>query len=66
MALGGGPAHHPVKVLEVHWVPERREWEVQVRAVSDDGEPDAWASYDGAESELDQLLGIARDTITGG
>lgn len=66
MGRDKGSIHHPVKVLEVHWVPERREWEVQSRPVTDAGEPGAWATYMGAEGELAQLLGIAHDTVTGG
>lgn len=55
-----------VKVIEVFYVPETKTWEVNMRPVSDDGEPGAWASHDAPGDGLAELLGIARDTVTGG
>jgi hypothetical protein len=54
--------HRYVKVAEVHWCEETRSWTVQARA----GEGSGWTHYDGHEGELDDLLAIARDTMTGG
>lgn len=51
-----------VKLMEVHWCEETRTWTVQARA----GEGSPWADWDGAEDDLDDLLSLARDEMTGG
>jgi hypothetical protein len=56
-----------IKVCEVFWIPERREWAISARGCSDDGETGAWGGPDSVpEGELAEGLGIARDIITGG
>jgi hypothetical protein len=62
-----GGTHHPVKVIEVHWVPERSEWEMQARGVTDDGtETGHWVSHNAPEAGLAALLHLAHDIVTGG
>jgi hypothetical protein len=49
-------------VLVVSWDDVNREWEVSARASG----TDQWSVLEGAEDELDTLLSIARDVVTGG
>jgi len=50
------------KLMEVEWDPERGLWSVAARS---HGEAD-WSMFEGGESELDTLLSLARDVMTGG
>lgn len=64
-ALASAAAPQPVKVIEAHWVPERKEWEVEARGVTDDGrETGSWSTFTG--DQLADLLSLARDVATGG
>jgi hypothetical protein len=59
--------HHPVRVLEVHWVPERHEFELQARPVTVDGEDTGpWVTHEAGETGLAQLLSLGHDIVTGG
>lgn len=49
-------------LMEVRWDPANCRWSVSSRAHGAAG----WVTHDGAEDELDDLLALARDTITGG
>lgn len=49
-------------VLVVSWDDENREWEVCARAHGQE----EWSVFEGAEDELDTLMSLARDVVTGG
>jgi hypothetical protein len=49
-------------LIEVYWDENLRRYSVSARASKDH----AWATYEGSETEVDELLAIARDTMTGG
>lgn len=53
--------HRYVKLAEVHWCEETRSWTVQARS----GEGAAWVDWDGDDGDLDALLELARDEMTG-
>jgi hypothetical protein len=50
------------QLIEVYYDPEVRRYRISSRASEDQ----PWATYEGNETELDELLAIARDTMTGG
>lgn len=50
------------KLIEVYWDPNNGTWSVSSRP---HGKAD-WVTLIGAEGELDTLLSIARDVVTGG
>jgi hypothetical protein len=52
-----------VDLLVVSWDPDNREWQVSARA---DGDDETWSVFEGAEDELDTLMSLARDVVTGG
>jgi hypothetical protein len=50
------------ELMRVYWDDKTREWEVYARS-----NPGAdWSVWDGTEDELDALLALGRDTMTGG
>lgn len=50
------------ELMRVYWHPGDRSWSVESRAdVSS-----SWVHYDGSENQLDELLDLARDIMTGG
>jgi hypothetical protein len=49
-------------LIEVYWDEDLRRYSVSARASKDH----SWATYEGNENEVDELLAIARDTMTGG
>lgn len=51
------------ELMTVRWDEDTRRWTIDARAGAD---VDAWSSFEGDESELDTLLGLGRDIITGG
>ena len=50
------------ELIKVFWEPDRRLWMVFAR----EGRGKGWATYEGSETELDTLLAMARDLVTGG
>jgi hypothetical protein len=50
------------RLIEVYYDPDIQRYSVSSRASKDD----AWATYEGADTEVDELLAVARDTMTGG
>lgn len=49
-------------VLIISWDDENREWEVSARPHGTAG----WSVFEGAEDELDTLMSLGRDVVTGG
>ena len=50
-------------LMIVSWDPDTEVWEVSARA---DGESDSWSAWEGNDDELDTLLSLGRDVMTGG
>jgi hypothetical protein len=50
------------RLIEVYFDPDIRRYSVSARA----SQYDTWATHEGAETELGELLALARDTMTGG
>lgn len=50
------------ELIQVDWYPRTRQYVVKARASAENG----WNYYEGNEDEIDELLGIARDVMTGG
>lgn len=50
------------ELMSVDWAPETREWTVYARPSAEQD----WATFDGAEGELWDLLALAHDVVTGG
>jgi len=50
------------ELMTVMWSPYYQEWHVCARSSVSDG----WSVFEGAEDELDTLLSLARDVVTGG
>lgn len=50
------------KLVEIYWDPDTRRYSVSSRSGKDQG----WATYEGSETEFDELLALARDIVTGG
>lgn len=49
-------------LIRVTWLPASGQWDVEARpAIGQE-----WVSHQGGESELDSLLSLARDIVTGG
>jgi hypothetical protein len=51
-----------MRLIEVDWDPEAHWYTVRARA----DESQSWGHFDGPEEDVDILLSIARDTMTGG
>jgi hypothetical protein len=51
-----------VSLIEVFWAPTTRQYKVYARTSGDDD----WSRFDGDENEVDTLLSLARDVMTGG
>lgn len=51
-----------MKLIEVFWDESARQYTVFVRSHEDN----PWSEYSGDEHEVDTLLNLARDTMTGG
>jgi len=49
-------------LIIVAWCEEKRSYRVSARASHDDD----WSLFEGDENELDELLSLARDVMTGG
>lgn len=56
-------ARVPIQCLAVTWLPDTQQWRVLSRRTERGG---TWVGHTGEEGELDTLLGIARDVVTGG
>lgn len=52
----------PVSLIEVKWDEVNHAWSVYARRSRDDD----WEEFTGAEAELDTLMSLARDVVTGG
>lgn len=50
------------RLIEVYYDPDIQRYSVSSRADVDQ----PWATYEGNDTEIDELLSIARDTMTGG
>lgn len=50
------------RLIEVYFDPDTRRYSISSRASAED----CWATYEGSEIEVDELLAIARETMTGG
>jgi hypothetical protein len=50
------------RLIEVYYDPDLQRYSISSRASKDHH----WATYEGSETELDELLAIARDTMTSG
>lgn len=50
------------RLIEVYYDADALRYSVSSRASKDD----CWATHEGSDTELDELLAIARDTMTGG
>jgi hypothetical protein len=50
------------ELMSVSWDADGRTWAVAARASANSG----WANWEGTEDELDELLALARDVMTGG
>lgn len=50
------------RLIEVYYDPDIRRYSVSSRA----SQHDPWVTYEGADTEVDELLSVARDTMTGG
>lgn len=50
------------RLIEVYYDPDIQRYSISSRASEDQG----WATHEGNETELDTLLALARDTMTGG
>lgn len=52
----------PERLIEFDWDESTRTWMVKARA---DGQQ-CWSVWTGDENDLDELMTLARDTVTGG
>jgi len=50
------------RLIEVYYDPDTCRYSISSRASAEH----VWATYEGSDTELDELLAIARDTMTGG